>query len=131
MSAETPSPGPAFTQVRLIGPPAEVDRLMALLSSGAEVIFDDPSQPDARGEVERTAQVVTHPSPRPPSPDHGMSVTVQAVLETESGAFPRLPSGAAAQEVEESVTQALQAMPRIRLESLRVVSAWGLPAPRE
>ena len=107
MSSESPLPGPAFTQVRLIGLPAEVDRLMALLSSGAEVIFDDPSKPNARGEVERTAQVVTHPSPRPPSPDHGMSVTVQAVLETESGAFPRLPGGAAAQEVEESVTQAL------------------------
>lgn len=131
MSTEFPSPGPAFTQVRLIGPPAEVDRLMDLLSSGAEVIFDDPSQPDARGEVERTAQVVTHPSPRPPSPEHGMSLTVQAVLETESGAFPREPGGTAAQEVEESVTQALQAMPQIRLESIRVVAAWGLPAPRE
>lgn len=131
MSAESPSPGPAFTQVRLIGLPAEVDRLTALLSSGAEVISDDPSKPDDRGRVERTVEVVTHPSPRPPSPEHGVSVTVQAVLETESGAFPRLPGGTAAQEVEESVTQALQAVPRIRLESLRVVSSWGLSAPQE
>ncbi|MEU5193707.1 hypothetical protein AB0G86_06535 [Streptomyces scabiei] len=131
MSAESPSPGPAFTQVRLIGPPAELDRLMALLSSGAEVISDDPSHPDVRGEVERIAQVVTHPSPRPPTPEHGMSLTIQAVLETENGAFPREPGGAAAQEVEEAVTQALQAMPQIRLQSIRVVSAWGLPAPQE
>ncbi|MFD5079510.1 hypothetical protein [Streptomyces sp. NPDC058371] len=131
MSAESPSPGPAFTQVQLIGPPAEVDRLMALLSSGAEVIFDSPSKPNDRGEVERTAQVVTHPVPRPPSPELGMSVTVQAVLETESGAFPRLPGGRAAQEVEESVAEALQAMPQVRRASSRLVSVWGMPASQE
>lgn len=132
MSTQSPSPGPAFTQVQLIGPPAEVDRLMALLSSGAEVIFDSPSEVNDQGEVERTAQVVTHPVPRPPSPEHGVSITVQAVLETESGTFPRLPEGAAARELEKSVAEALRVMPQVRaVASSRVVSAWGLPAPQE
>lgn len=132
MHTQSPSPGPAFTRVQLIGAPGEVDRLMAALSSVAEVIFDSPSEVNAEGEVERTAHVVTHPVPRPPSPERGVSITVQAVLETESGAFPRLPESPAAREVEESVAEALRGMPQVRVVAgSRVVSVWGLPAPQE
>ncbi|WP_123099969.1 hypothetical protein [Streptomyces botrytidirepellens] len=104
---------------------------MALLNSGAEIISGMPSEPDDRGDVVRTAQVVTHPDPRPVSPENGMSVTVQVVVETERGAFPHLPGAEAAQAVEESVAETLRALPQVRQVSCRVVSVWGLPAPQE
>ncbi|MFF9221176.1 hypothetical protein [Streptomyces viridosporus] len=57
MSAETSSsPGPVFTRVRLVGSPEEVGRLTGLLGGAAEVIFGSPSEPDARGEIERVVE---------------------------------------------------------------------------
>ncbi|CAL9676936.1 hypothetical protein SUDANB105_07978 [Streptomyces sp. enrichment culture] len=123
MSAESSmSPGPAFTQVKLTGPPAEVDRLMAVLSASAEIISDSQSDPDARGEVERVAHLVTHPDPRPVPAEGGMSVTVQSTLEAEGGVFRGLPGEAAAQEVERAVATALAGLPDVRQASSRVVS---------
>ncbi|MER5376278.1 hypothetical protein [Streptomyces sp. NPDC002553] len=130
MSAETPS-GPAFTQVRLTGPPAAVDRLMAVLSGSAEVISDSPSPPGDDGNIERVVELVTHPVPRPVPAEGGVSVTVQSTLAADGGAFNGLPGEAAAQEVERTVTQALQALPHVREATSRVVSAWGLPTPRQ
>ena len=130
MSAQTPS-GPAFTQVRLTGPPAVVDGLVAVLSGSAEVISDSPSHPGADGNIERVVELVTHPAPRPVPAEGGVSVTVQSTLAADGGAFNGLPDEAAAQEVERTVTQALRAMPHVTEASSRVVSAWGLPAPRQ
>lgn len=132
MSAKTSSsPGPVFTQVRLVGPLEEVDRLTALLSGGAEVIFDSPSKPDARGKIERVVEVVSHPVPRPVAPEHGAQVTVQAVLEADGAAFAGREEKAAAREVEEAVARALESLPHVRQASSRVISLWGLPAARE
>jgi hypothetical protein len=131
VSAETSSSGPVFTQVRLVGQPEEVDRLMTLLSGGAEVIFDSPSQPDERGEIERVARVVSHPVPRPVAPERGAQVTVQVVLEADGAAFAGRDREAAAREVEESVARSVESVPHVRRASSRVVSLWGLPAARE
>ncbi|MEU3640949.1 hypothetical protein AB0H23_32590 [Streptomyces albogriseolus] len=130
MSAETPS-GPAFTQVRLTGSPAAVDRLVEVLTASAEIISDFPSDPGANGDIERVVELVTHPAPRPVSAAGGVSVTVQSTLAAAGGAFNGLPDEAAAGEVERTVTQALQTLPHVRDASSRVVSAWGLPAPRQ
>ncbi|MFD8900507.1 hypothetical protein [Streptomyces ardesiacus] len=130
MSAQTPS-GPDFTQVRLTGPPAAVDRLMVALSGSAEVISDSPSHPGADGNIERVVELVTHQAPRPAPAEGGVSVTVQSTLSADGGAFNGLPGEEAAQEVERVVVQALRALPHVREASSRVVSAWGLPAPRK
>ncbi|MFF9158248.1 hypothetical protein ACF1AB_39160 [Streptomyces sp. NPDC014846] len=122
--------GPAFTQVRLAGTAAEVDRLVAALSGDAEVIFDSASDPDARGEVERVLHLVTHPAPRPVTADAPVSVTVQTVLEADSAVGGLLARGAA-KEVEDAVTGALSNLPQVRQASSRVVAAWGMTAPRE
>ncbi|WP_146232342.1 hypothetical protein [Streptomyces sp. NWU49] len=131
MSAEVSSPGPVFTRVRLVGSPEEVGRLTALLGGAAEVIFDSPSEPDARGEIERVVEVVGHPVPRPVAPEHGAQVTLQVVLEADGVAFAGREEKAAAREVEEAVTRSLQSLPHIRRASSRVVSLWGLPAAPE
>lgn len=129
VSAHSPSSSssPDFTQVQLSGPPAAVDQLMTLLADEAEVIFDSQSEPDAAGQVQRVAHLVTHSAPRPVS-EQGVSVTVQTVLEAESsGAFSGLPGTAAAQEVGDAVAGAVAALPQVRQASSRVISAWGLP----
>ncbi|MEU5196088.1 hypothetical protein AB0G86_18860 [Streptomyces scabiei] len=130
MSAETPS-GPAFTQVRLTGPPAVVDGLVAVLSGSAEVISASPSHPGADGSIERVVELVIHPASRPVPAEGGVSVTVQSTLAADGGAFSGLPGEAAAQEVERDVALALRALPHVREVSSRVVSSWGLPAPRQ
>lgn len=56
---------------------------------------------------------------------------MQSTLAADGGAFNSLPGEAAAQEVERTVTQALHALPHVREVSSRVVSAWGLPTPRQ
>ncbi|MEW2259801.1 hypothetical protein [Streptomyces sp. NPDC047869] len=127
MSAEFSS-GPAFTEVRLAGPAAEVARLVEKLSGSAEVIFDSPSKTGASGDVERVLHLVTHAEPRPVTGE-GVSVTVQSVLEAEGGAFSELPGPAAVQDVEQAVKGVLQELPQVRQVSSRVISAWGLPSP--
>lgn len=127
------SPGPAFTQVQLIGPPMEVERLMAALSRVAEVIFDARSEPDARGDVTGVARVVTHPAVLAAAGARTVAVTVQTVLEIDASQMPG-PHGAAAprQRIEESVSAAMgAAVPGVRQASSRVVAAVPLPAPRE
>ncbi|MFE0062649.1 hypothetical protein [Streptomyces sp. NPDC059003] len=104
---------------------------MAVLSASAAVISDAPPQSRDRGDIERVVVVVTHPSPRPPSAGHGVSLTVQSVLEAPEGAFPGLPGAAAAQEVEAAVASTLQDAPLLRHVRSRLVSSWGLPVPRE
>ncbi|MFI8186719.1 hypothetical protein ACIF70_40490 [Actinacidiphila glaucinigra] len=127
MSSQPSSPEPAFTRVQLTGPPGEVDRLMAVLASMSEVVFDSRSEPDARGDVSCVAQVLTHPSPAGPVADGRVSVTVQAVLEADAQALPGLPDAAAAQRVEESVSAALVALPGVTAVASRLVAAVGVP----
>ncbi|MER5615908.1 hypothetical protein [Streptomyces sp. NPDC002215] len=130
-STPSSAPGPAFTQVQLTGPADAVARLMETLSGVSEVIFGPVLQPGRGGDVSCTAQVVTHPSPEPLARSQTVSVTVQAVLEVESGTLRELPGPTAAQHVEASVTAAVSALPGVRTASSRFVSAVGLPATRE
>lgn len=122
-------PGPAVTQVKLTGPADEVARLMTELGDSCEIIFGPVEQPDRGGNVTCTAQVVTHPSARAPADGQTVHVTVQAVLKVAAGA---LPGTGAAQQVEDSVTRALEAgLPEVQQVSTRFISAVGLPAERE
>lgn len=129
--SDMPSPGPAFTEVKLTGPADEVARLMQLLSGAAEVIFGPLTQPYRAGDVSCTAQLVTHPSPRPVSDGQSALVTVQVGLEVEPGAIAGLPGAAASEQVEKAVAAAVSALPGVRGASGRLVAAVGLPLARE
>ncbi|MFF9870012.1 hypothetical protein ACF1G0_32255 [Streptomyces sp. NPDC013953] len=52
------------------------------------------------------------------------------MLEVEPDTLPGLPSTAATQQVEESVTAAVAALPGVLEASSRFISAVGLPAAR-
>ncbi|MEU5241665.1 hypothetical protein ACH4UR_35745 [Streptomyces lydicus] len=117
------SSGPAFTQVRLTGPPDEVGPLMAALGSVAEFIFGPvSSEPDARGEVSCTARVVTHPSGPAPQTAQPRLLTVQTTLEVDAGAGLGL---------EESVADALGSLAGVRQARSRVIADVALPTRQD
>ncbi|MFE4304861.1 hypothetical protein ACFRR6_02095 [Streptomyces sp. NPDC056891] len=128
--SDMPSPGPAFTEVKLTGPADEVARLMQLLSGAAEVIFGPLTQPYRAGDVSCTAQLVTHPS-APVSDGQIALLTVQVGLEVEPGTIEGLPGAAASEQVEKAVAAAVSALPGVRGASGRLVAAVGLPTVRE
>ncbi|MFE8940962.1 hypothetical protein ACFYNX_26195 [Streptomyces sp. NPDC007872] len=129
--SDKPSPGPAFTEIKLTGPADEVARLMRLLSGVGEVIYGPVTQPHRAGDVLCTAQLVTHPSPDPMSAGQSTSLTVQVGLEVGPGALTGLPGTAAAEQVEQAVVAAVSALPGVRGASGRLVAAVGLPPTRE
>ncbi|MEU9420193.1 hypothetical protein [Streptomyces sp. NPDC048272] len=129
--SDMPSPGPAFTEVKLTGPADEVARLMQLLSGAGEVIYGPVTQPHRAGDVSCTAQLVTHPFPGPVSAGQSTSLTVQVGLEVGPGALAGLPGAAAAEQVEQAVVAAVSALPGVRGASGRLVAAVGLPLARE
>ncbi|MFE9468587.1 hypothetical protein ACFYNW_34050 [Streptomyces virginiae] len=129
--SDMPSPGPAFTEVKLTGPADEVARLMQLLSGAGEVIYGPVTQPHRAGDVSCTAQLVTHPSSGPVSAGPSTSLTVQVGLEVGPGVVAGLPGAAAAEQVEQAVVAAVSALPGVRGASGRLVAAVGLPPARE
>ncbi|MFD7861621.1 hypothetical protein [Streptomyces sp. NPDC059783] len=129
--SDMPSPGPAFTEVKLTGRADEVARLMQLLSGEAEVIFGPLTQPSRAGDVSCTAQLVTHPSSAPVSDGQNVLLTLQVGLEVGPGAFADLPGATASEQVEKAVAAAVSALPGVRGADVRLVAAVGLPTGRE
>ncbi|MFE7451488.1 hypothetical protein, partial [Streptomyces griseus] len=97
--SDMPSPGPAFTEVRLTGPADEVARLMGLLSGVGEVIYGPVTLPHRAGDVSCTAQLVTHASSGPVPAGQSMSLIVQVGLEVGPGTLADLPGEAAVEAV--------------------------------
>ncbi|MFI6555994.1 hypothetical protein ACWGBY_10005 [Streptomyces griseus] len=128
--SDIPSPGPAFTEVKLTGPADEVARLMRLLSGVGEVIYGPVTQPHSAGDVSCTAQLVTHPSSGQVPAGQSVSLIVQVELEVGPGTVEDLPGEAAAEQVE-AVVGAVSALPGVRGASGRLVAAVGRPTARE
>lgn len=126
-----PSPGPAYTELNLVGPADEVAALLKVLSGSAEVIFGPVLQPARAGNVSCTAQLVTHPTTGHEPARQSVSATVQVTFEVEPGTPVGPPGSAAAEQVESSVAAAVSSLPGVQGTTARLVTAVGLPTARD
>lgn len=126
MSASSAS-GQSSTRIELTGAPDQINRLVALISSIGEIVFDTRSQPDPRGLVTALVQVRAH-GRETPVPTRTAAVTVQAVLDVDTDAWPGLPAAPSVERLEATTTAALRTLPGVQEGRSRVISVLPLPA---
>ncbi|MFD7551472.1 hypothetical protein [Streptomyces sp. NPDC059816] len=126
MSASSAS-SQSSTRIELSGTPDQISRIVALIGSSiGEIIFDSRSQPDPRGMV--TALVQVRSADLESSvPTRTAAVTVQAVLDVDTGVWPGLPSGSV-EQLEITTTTSLRNLPGVHAARSRVISVLPLPA---
>ncbi|MET9777673.1 hypothetical protein ABZ023_26020 [Streptomyces sp. NPDC006367] len=126
MSASSAS-GQSSTRIELTGDPAQISSLVALIGSTAEVVFDSRSQPDPRGMVTALVQVRGR-SQESPVPTRTAAVTVQAVIDVDTDAWPGLSAAPNVERLEATTTAALRNLPGVQEARSRVISVLPLPA---
>ncbi|MET8816449.1 hypothetical protein ABZW47_31170 [Streptomyces sp. NPDC004549] len=107
MNESLQTPEPSYVKVQLSGPPEAVSRLMAALAGAGEVIFDHRAAPDARGDVECRAKVITYGAAGTDSVSGHAAAVVQSVLRVDTGRWPALGEAEDARRLEESTAAAL------------------------
>ncbi|MGX5185734.1 hypothetical protein ACWKT5_23655 [Streptomyces avermitilis] len=126
MSASSTS-GHSSTRIELTGDPDQISHLVALIGSTGEIVFDSRSQPDPRGMVTALVQVRARDQEMP-VPTRTAAVTVQAVLDVDTGAWPGLPAASHVERLEATTTTALRNLPGVQEARSRVISVLPLPA---
>ncbi|MFF5019102.1 hypothetical protein [Streptomyces sp. NPDC001165] len=125
MSA-SPTSGQSSTRIELTGAPDQISRLVALIGSTGQIVFDSRSQPDPRGLVTALVQVRAR-GQETPVPTRTAAVTVQAVLDVDTGAWPDLPAAPGVERIETRTTAALRTLPGVQEARSRVISVLPLP----
>jgi hypothetical protein len=125
MSASSAS-GQSSTRIELTGNPNQISRLVALIGTTGEIVFDSRSQPDPRGMVTALVQVRAR-GQETPVPTPTAAVTVQAVLDVDTDAWPGLPTAPNVERLEATTTTALRNLPGVQEARSRVISVLPLP----
>ncbi|MEE1737051.1 hypothetical protein PUR49_11145 [Streptomyces sp. BE147] len=120
------APGPSYTAIELTGAPDRVSRIVAAIGSTGEIIFDSRSEPNPRDEVTALVRVLTH-DPESTAPAGTAAVTVQAVLDVDTAAWPGLPAPSAVEQIEAATAAALRDLTGGREARSRVIAILPLP----
>lgn len=128
MSQPAGAPEPSYIQVQLSGPPETVAGLMAVLGGAGEIIFDHRAEPDTRGDVVCTAQVVVLPPSPVGSASKQAEVVVQSTLSADPARWPGLDEPAGAERFEAVAAAALAGLDGVHGARSRVVAVTGSPA---
>ncbi len=119
--------GPSYTRVQLSGPPEAVGQLMAALGRVGEIIFDNRTEPDARGKVACTARVATHLSPRAVASPGRAAVVMQCALTLDTAPWFGVSDRVGAERLEEDVCAALAELPGMQAAYSRVITVTSNP----